>query len=147
MNDENPYQSPGTHGEWRKVDDAAEPDEQDTLDHSFALFTSCSNTPEAQLYQALLRQHGIDSHLENANTFGSAYVGALGGIRLYIPASAMEDAVEIFKDGLPKLDESASTEDITFECEECGKEITFPGSRRGKTESCPKCHEYVDVPE
>ena len=39
-----------------------------------------------------------------------------------------------------------STEDITFECEECGKAISFPGARLGKVETCPLCYEYIDVP-
>jgi membrane protease YdiL (CAAX protease family) len=36
--------------------------------------------------------------------------------------------------------------DVTFDCQECGRSITFPGERRGHVEECPECHNYVDVP-
>jgi len=36
---------------------------------------------------------------------------------------------------------------IDFVCEECGKDISFPGHRRGGVETCPECKQYVDVPE
>jgi membrane protease YdiL (CAAX protease family) len=37
-------------------------------------------------------------------------------------------------------------EDITFACQDCGKNITFPRERRGGVETCPYCFNYVDVP-
>ena len=37
--------------------------------------------------------------------------------------------------------------DVTFDCEECGQSVTFPGARRGGVETCPICNEYIDVPE
>jgi membrane protease YdiL (CAAX protease family) len=37
-------------------------------------------------------------------------------------------------------------EEITFACQECGKDITMPGERRGHVEVCPHCDAYVDVP-
>ena len=32
-------------------------------------------------------------------------------------------------------------------CSECGKQISFPGKRRGGVETCPYCRQYVDVPD
>ena len=40
----------------------------------------------------------------------------------------------------------SSEAEITYPCDECGKDITFPGDRRGHVEICPECGEYVDVP-
>lgn len=36
---------------------------------------------------------------------------------------------------------------ITFSCPECRETITFPRSREGTAELCPKCGEIVNVPE
>jgi hypothetical protein len=35
---------------------------------------------------------------------------------------------------------------VSAECEECGRVSVFPGACRGKTEICPHCRSYLDVP-
>ena len=42
--------------------------------------------------------------------------------------------------------EELNEEDVTFDCQECGKDITLSGERRGHVEICPHCDSYVDVP-
>ena len=37
--------------------------------------------------------------------------------------------------------------DVTFNCEDCGREITFKSFWRGRVRTCPHCRAYVDVPE
>lgn len=39
------------------------------------------------------------------------------------------------------------TEDVTFLCEECGNQVTFPALRCGHVETCPHCGSFLDVPD
>ena len=149
MDEENPYKSPG---ELKGPEDVVSADgttADDPLDRSLVKLTSFMSVSEAQLVQAVLRQEGIESYLENEGSIGVNWLwsNAIGGVKLLVAHDELEAAAEILESVDTSASEAVSTEDITFECEECGKEITFPGSRRGKTETCPKCHEYVDVPE
>lgn len=41
----------------------------------------------------------------------------------------------------------ARTGVIEANCEECGRTTSFPAARAGRTESCPHCHGYLDVPD
>jgi hypothetical protein len=43
--------------------------------------------------------------------------------------------------------EEAARGNVSARCEECGRVSVFPGDRRGKTEDCPHCGSYLDVPE
>ncbi len=36
---------------------------------------------------------------------------------------------------------------IEFDCEDCGRRLSFPASASGRVEVCPHCAAYVDVPE
>lgn len=44
--------------------------------------------------------------------------------------------------GVPVL----NAPDVVFECEFCGKDLTFPASARDTVQQCKYCNEYVDVP-
>lgn len=39
------------------------------------------------------------------------------------------------------------TGSIEATCDECGRVTPFPAARAGRTESCPQCHRYIDVPD
>jgi hypothetical protein len=45
------------------------------------------------------------------------------------------------------LAQEAARGRVSAQCEECGCVSVFPGDRRGKTEVCPRCGSYMDVPE
>jgi hypothetical protein len=36
---------------------------------------------------------------------------------------------------------------VTATCEECGKPSDWPATSMGKTETCPHCHKYMDIPD
>lgn len=36
---------------------------------------------------------------------------------------------------------------VTAECEECGKTSEWPATSMGKTETCPHCTAYMDIPD
>ncbi|MCO6044505.1 DUF2007 domain-containing protein [Aeoliella sp. ICT_H6.2] len=149
MNDENPYKSPESraNGVSREHVDQESFDEAD--DSRLIKLTSFLTIADAQVCQAVLRQEGIDSFLENEGSVGVNWLwsNAVGGVKLLVPEEHLETAAKLL--GKVQTTEQAKEAlgDITFECEDCGAEITFPGDRRGMTETCPKCHEYVDVPD
>lgn len=112
-----------------------------------ALLTSCGSLDEAQFYQGILGQHQIDCHLENASMVGTAWTNAVGGVKVFVSSGMLEEAIQLIAEKQPDSELAVNLGRVTFECEECGKQISFGGDRRGCVEVCPKCHEYVDVPE
>jgi|SRR5581483_5590697 len=42
---------------------------------------------------------------------------------------------------------AARTGTVTAVCEECGKPSDWPAAEMGKTEVCPHCGQYMDVPD
>ncbi|QDU57155.1 putative signal transducing protein [Aeoliella mucimassa] len=149
MNDENPYKSPETRADSDYSESESDSQSGEFGEERLVKLTSYSTIAEAQLCQAVLQQEGIDCFLENEASVGVNWLwsNALGGVKLLVPHEQLEAATTLLES--VQLTESAKQDlgDITFECEDCGAQITFPGERRGKTETCPKCHEYVDVPE
>ena len=149
MNDENPFQSPQTRADetFDESGDGVSP--ENSANVRFANLTSFLTLADAQVCQAILRQEGIESFLENEASVTANWLwsNAVGGVKLLVPYEHLEAASKLLDVVKSASQPSEPLGDITFECEECGKQITFPGKRRGKTETCPKCHEYVDVPE
>lgn len=76
---------------------------------------------------------------------------AVGGVKVQVPESQAKMAKSIVAkhENFRQIrkERKASMPDVSFDCEECGKPLTFPGARRGGIESCPHCNEYIDVPD
>lgn len=96
----------------------------------------------------LLEQQGINVVLN-----GEALVGlhpvlgsVTGGIKLQVLKSDGKFASQFIQDNRREV-QKANKPEVTFECEECGKPLSFPGTRRGGVETCPNCREYIDVPD
>lgn len=101
----------------------------------------------------VLARRGIEATLEltdaeNPSWFGGTSLPCIG---LKVPSDDVRRAREILHESDPPLASEEkrprSAEDITFECEGCGETISFSGQCRGRVETCPQCHEYVDVPD
>jgi len=148
MNDENPYKSPETRADGGINPSSGAPPEtgREPMESRLLFLTSFLNHAEAQFCQAILRQEGIESFIEN-DGFGLRIINAVGGFKVMVPHEKLQDAIELIGGVETEQKKREPLGDITFDCEECGKEITFPGKSRGKVETCPKCHEYVDVPD
>ncbi|WP_425399814.1 hypothetical protein [Aeoliella sp.] len=146
--EENPFQSPESY-DGLQASDNAEQEFGESSDSRFAKLTSFLTLADAQVCQAVLKQEGIESFLENEGSIGASWLlsNAVGGLKLFVPEEHLEAAVKLLVDVQTTGQAKEELGDITFECEDCGAQITFPGDRRGKTETCPKCHEYVDVPD
>jgi hypothetical protein len=107
---------------------------------------------EAEIQRVLLEQEGIRAFLADANLVGTDwfYATAVRGVKLQVAASDAQRASEILEQHRThkaETQEARSVEAVAFACQECGKSITFPGDRRGHVEVCPRCGEYVDVPD
>jgi hypothetical protein len=107
---------------------------------------------KAAVERLALEEEGIPTFLDDDNLVAMDWLlsNAIGGVKLKVAAANAPRAMEILE-----VCRAASTRprtagcerEITFACEECGGQITFPGERRGRVEVCPRCGRYVDVPE
>ena len=106
---------------------------------------------EANTCRALLEQLGIEAQLVQVEGASALVTGAADGVVLQVRSCDVERArriieeYESFKENRSKVHKIDGH--ITFECEECGAEVTFSARRQGGVEVCPHCGEYVDVPE
>jgi hypothetical protein len=153
--DLNPYRSPDSIEEPARD---ATPLEADSLPLDVADFddpvtiASHAYPAEADLKCLLLDQHGIQALVIDAQVNFSLFLfNAVGGVKLVVARRDAERAVELLQEHTTVSGARAKVAHtrppITFRCEECNAEMTFPDHRRGKVESCPSCREYVDVPE
>lgn len=100
-----------------------------------------------------LRQSGITAELSLSGAGTPDWFAGpnVACIELQVPAADARRAEQLLRDREPALvqiqEKREATAEVTFACEECGGEITFPGELRGKVEICPHCQEYVDVPQ
>lgn len=141
----------------REPTDTIPPDAQEPKDELRSLsnpITVCTfeNVSEANTCCALLDQLGVDGqliHTEGTNPFVPS---AADGVILQVASTDVERAKEIideYRSVKTQTSSSARKQDghITFECEDCGTEVTFPTHRQGGVEVCPHCGEYLDVPD
>jgi hypothetical protein len=148
--DENPYLSPQAGREKRPTgEEVPEPNASRLVfDANQVQLISYEQAVEANLCQSVLRSHGIDSWLENElATVNFLISSAVGGVKVFVRASDLTRASELLAEARAAMLARRKQDSITFNCEECDALITFPGARRGHVETCPKCREYIDVPD
>jgi hypothetical protein len=106
----------------------------------------------AEVDRVFLEQEGISAFLADDNlvTMNWLLANAVGGAKLLVAASEAGRAAELLaqcraQQSQAQLDRPQT--DVTFPCEECAGNMTFPAEYRGRVEVCPHCSQYVDVPE
>ncbi len=106
----------------------------------------------ADVCRVAIEQEGIavfiaDDHLVGGVNF--LLSNAVRGIKVQVTDTDARRAMEIWHRTKPaaETNEFGNDTPVEFDCEECGKFLSFPGRRRGYVETCPHCGEYVDVPE
>ena len=107
---------------------------------------------EAEIMKLFLEYQGFqvflaDDNLVRMNWFLS---NAVGGAKLQVLESKAELAARCVEENRQRARRNSDGSEkphIMFDCEECGKTLSFPGNRRGRVETCPHCRAYVDVPE
>jgi hypothetical protein len=108
---------------------------------------------EAELMQSTLEAQGIQAYLANEHIISMDWLlsAAVGGVQLQVAQADAATAEQIVREFQCKHKNralrGANQPALTFACENCGRTISFPGSRAGGVESCPHCGKYVDVPE
>ncbi len=150
MDDDNPYASPQSTGSaYDRQRFEQQQEEASAAGIDLVQITSFPNISEALLCQSVFRSHGIESYLDNEGGAGAGlhWVNSVRGIKVLVASPDAEAAAGMLADVNEKLQQADNSAPITFSCEECNAEITFPGNRRGHVETCPKCQEYVDVPD
>lgn len=108
-----------------------------------------------------LAGHGIE-----AAVMDQATLGGLEGLTWAAPGRVSTRGLEVWvadanqADAARSLLESKTAEvqamkaartnrtgTVTAVCEDCGGETAFPLSAAGRTENCPHCRSYIDVPD
>jgi hypothetical protein len=106
---------------------------------------------EANVYRAQLEQLGIDAQLVQLEGTSAFAPGAADSVVLQVRSRDLERARSVIDEyESVKENQNSVCKDggqITFDCEECGTEVTYSMRRKGGVEVCPHCGEYVDVPE
>jgi hypothetical protein len=106
---------------------------------------------EADTCCELLNHFGIPAQLVQTQGANSLLPNAVCGVVVQVASSDIERARNIIDEYRSIKEErcEARSQDgnITFECEACRTDITFPTNLQGRVEVCPYCGQYVDVPE
>lgn len=97
----------------------------------------------AYVLKLQLEDAGFTPFISNENMIGVDWYGA---VKIQVPEPEAKAAAKFVAD-FESRHFAKGEPDIRFRCTECGKELVFPARRRGGVETCPFCHEYVDVPE
>jgi hypothetical protein len=113
----------------------------------------------ADVVCSFLNSQGIPAQVMNQATLGGllglTYFARTGVSSLGMEVWAMDPAqVEAARKLLEAHSNLVESKQMQLEelgpvdatCEECGHTSSFPGKQRGTIQECPKCREYIDVP-
>jgi membrane protease YdiL (CAAX protease family) len=118
---------------------------------SFITLDAFDSIHEANLVVAILAENGIDCVTENANLIAMDWflTGAVGGIKIQVPADQVEQArlaLELWRKSRAERIEAGKDSWIVFRCTNCKELVAIGGENAGRVENCPRCRRYVDVP-
>lgn len=116
----------------------------------FVAIAAFEYVSEAEVARLLLEREGVEVQMVDGSlvAMDPFLSGAVGGIKLEVPAKQAETASFILDSfRAAKKKKNVGKPEVTFNCDECGKSMTFSGNRRGGIEDCPHCHAHVDVPD
>lgn len=107
---------------------------------------------QASLAIAALEDAGIRVFSADGNIISAhgliAY--AVGGVKVMVARAdelrARTILGELEKEWQARKD-AAKGKTVSMVCDECGKQISFPGRQAGTVQKCPECMAFVDVPE
>ncbi len=117
-----------------------------------------ANAAEAAVVANWLEHEGVPAQVMDRMTLGgldglNAWTGVSArGIEVWalredLVGRARELLAEYKDTESAMLVEKSARGPVSAQCEDCGRASVFAGDRRGKTEVCPHCGGYVDVPE
>lgn len=97
---------------------------------------------DADVFAAILNESGIRSMVHTST------MHMIGKAQVKVAEHDLEQARTMLREA--ELKHHAVPDDglrLTFECEGCGRMISFAETDAGTVQTCPHCHEFVDVPE
>ena len=125
--------------------------ERPSGDHDFVTVATFDNSASANACRYMLEDLGISAFVVDGSTAGfNVPVSSSLATKLQVSRQDAEKAIKLIEQAeLPSSDnpDDNDKEDVTFACEECGHELTFPSFWRGHVRSCPHCGKHIDVPE
>jgi hypothetical protein len=115
----------------------------------------------AGLIVSYLGSHGIEAVIMDEAT-----QGGLEGLTWAVPGQVSTRGLEVWVRDADRADPARAllaakeaeveaaqaakaerTGTVTATCEECGGQTEFPAAAAGRTENCPHCRAYLDVPD
>jgi len=136
-----------------REDDSPPPNaDPDLLVEPVLAYTANGNL-EAHSIVNWLQSHGLCSHAVEDNAGVSLFAfGKLSQFhkpQVFVNRADLQRAGELLRQFEAQRDERRTglvdAPPITSECEECGTSSEFPASQDGTTQTCPKCHAFIDV--
>ena len=119
--------------------------------NSLVTVATFDNLPKAEMARILLKQEGLVAVLTDGNMVATDWLlsNAIGGIKLQVASEDADRALFILNEHLFAKDAEKTDQPGTlrFRCSECDSVIEFANCRAGGVEVCPKCKNYIDVPE
>ncbi|QDV24012.1 putative signal transducing protein [Aureliella helgolandensis] len=117
--------------------------------HELVTVDECTYLGEAELIKDMLIDQGIQAVLADEHIIAMDWLlsNAIGGVKIQVQESEVPAARTIITEWRQRRVEKGEGPPIEFDCENCGKPLSFASNRRGGVETCKHCGKYVDVPE
>ncbi|TWU54345.1 hypothetical protein Poly51_30620 [Rubripirellula tenax] len=149
---QNPYEPPGEKPE----DDSSVGSESD--DQAIAtpvLAYTASGNLEAHSVVTWLESNDVQAYaVEDNSSVGSSLFGTVSQFhkpQVFVDTSDADRAGALILQFEQQRDlrhkDLADAPPIKAECEDCGATSEFPANQDGTTQTCPKCHAFIDVGE
>jgi hypothetical protein len=122
------------------------------MEHPIAVYTAASNV-EAHLVCSMLINEGVEAAAVDDDSRAAVWeLGLLRNIhkpQVWVDRTDAERArpllAEYDRQLAQRQQAGSDVALVDAECEECGKSSSYPSSRWGFVEVCPKCGAFVDV--
>jgi predicted Zn-ribbon and HTH transcriptional regulator len=122
--------------------------------HPNRIYTA-NNLGEAEVIKAWLAERDVaviipDRHATDTVGMPSTITGGIevcvrDAAQLHEAKALLEEHAEALADHVARA--APEIEPVKVQCEKCGAEATTTSLERSHVIECPKCHEYIDVPE
>ncbi len=115
------------------------------------VYTAATNV-EAHMIVEMLQTNGVPAHAvdDQSGVFlGFGTISQFYKPNVWVDEASIQKAADLIRDfeemRRSRNTQVEGTDDLSVNCENCGKTSSFPGSLDGKTQECPHCGSYVDV--
>ncbi len=148
----NPYEPPSGETDNRSPESLAPDGDRDSLDSPALAYTASSNL-EAHSVVTWLRSNGVRAYAvedhSGAGLFAFGMVNPIHKPQVFVDKRDLGSTGDLLREYETQRDQRRQELDnkppISAECEDCGVSSEFPASQDGTTQTCPKCHAFIDV--